>query len=198
MKSTTRGEQKVSNSGRTPKGKQGPNKLDLLCNRNILEHATCHYVHTFSQVTLVLAFFFPSCQDAVNGRCDNHLTQYWDVLYFAACNTFAVQSLRSEKLRHHTVNFLSTIPILSQSIMGHNSPQYRIRFAVYDCCKLIKALQKFRRIWANHVAVFQPAQACTFHCSRNELVWSRIWKQAVPTLASEYCARWHREVRIRI
>ena len=133
--------------------------------------------------------FFWGRQGAVSGWCDNHLKQYSVVLYFAACNKFAVKSLNSQYLRYHTVNFLSTIPILSQSTVGHSSPQYRIRFADEDCCKLRRALQKFRRISGSHVVIFQPAQTCTFHCSRNELVCSLIWKQAIPTLASEYCAR---------
>jgi hypothetical protein len=60
VKITTPGEQRdLRKSGITPSDRKGPNKLDILLVRNILEYslcnATCDFVYIFSQVRLMPA-----------------------------------------------------------------------------------------------------------------------------------------------
>lgn len=130
--SATAGPQRNSrNGGRTPSDRQGPNKFNLLCNGNILEHPVCHvtcnYAYKFLQVTLMLTpmlvWTSRCCQKSVwlppQIVCSS--------LRFTFCNFLLVTNLLLSYLvnsivftiyRYFTVNCRSTTPIQSRSIQG--------------------------------------------------------------------------------
>jgi len=79
------------------------------------------------KVAFALFFFYVKALSAVGVTVTSHSTELFCIL----------QLIINLLLSHYVHrNFATTQlifcrqPILSQSIMGHNSPQYRIRFAV--------------------------------------------------------------------